>query len=159
MTSVGLILAIIMFIVGLVGTIVPVLPGVILIFSGMVVYGILSNFETLTVFFFVLQGVATVMVLLVDYVASALGARHFNGSRQAAIGGALGIIGGLILFGPLGIVVGPFAGATIAELLKGKDVSLSIKTGFGTLIGVLGGTILKLFAEAVMIICFFISIS
>ncbi|MBV1759225.1 MAG: DUF456 domain-containing protein [Dethiosulfatibacter sp.] len=159
MEILGLIIAIVFFVVGFIGTVLPILPGVILVFSGMVVYGILTNFHDLNIYFFLMQGVAMILVFVIDFIASTVGIRKFDGSKQAAVGGAFGIIIGLIVLGPLGIAIGPFIGAVGVELLSGKDMNHSIKSGFGSLIGILGGTILKLFTEAIMISYFFISIS
>jgi hypothetical protein len=159
MELLGLILAIIFFVVGFIGTVLPILPGVILVFSGMVLYGIFTNFHTLNIYFFLLQGVAMILIFGIDLIASTIGTRKFDGSKQASLGGAMGIILGLIILGPLGMAIGPFVGAVGVELISGKNLEQAIKSGFGSLIGILGGTILKLFAEAIMISYFFISIS
>ncbi|HBH13581.1 MAG: Uncharacterized protein XD91_1455 [Clostridiales bacterium 38_11] len=159
MELLGLILAVIFFIVGFIGTVLPILPGVIFVFSGMVVYGIMTNFHELNIYFFLLQSVTMMLVFVIDFIASAVGTRRFDGSKQAAAGGAFGIVIGLIVLGPLGIAIGPFVGAVGVELISGKDMNHAIKSGFGSLIGILGGTILKLFTEAIMISYFFISIS
>lgn len=82
----------------------------------------------------------------------------FNGSKQAAWGAVIGTILGLIFLGPLGIVIGPFVGAVGSELLRGIHLKQAILVGFGTLVGILGGTILKLCAEILMIVYFFMRI-
>jgi uncharacterized protein YqgC (DUF456 family) len=147
-----------MFLAGLAGTVLPVLPGPILVFGGMVLYGAMTGFATLGPRFFVLQGAALVVVFLVDYVATAVGTRLAGGSRQAAIGAIAGTILALIFLGPLGIVIGPFAGAVAVELLRGMPPAKAVRVGFGTLVGTLGGTLFKLFAEVAMIVYFFIEI-
>ncbi|MDP3387535.1 MAG: DUF456 domain-containing protein [Eubacteriales bacterium] len=159
MELLGMIVAVVFFVVGFIGTVLPILPGVILVFSGMVVYGILTSFHELSMYFFLMQGVAVILVFFIDFIASSIGVRKFDGSKQAAVGGAFGILLGLIVLGPLGIAIGPFIGAVGVELISGKDLNHAIKSGFGSLIGILGGTILKLFTEAIMISYFFISIS
>lgn len=158
METTALILAIIFFIAGLLGTILPILPGAILIYAGMLIYGFMTRFATLDANFFLLQALVLVLTFTVDFLASAVGSRHFNGSKQAAWGAIIGTILGLIIFGPLGIAIGPFLGAVVAELLRGIQLNQAIHVGFGTLVGFLGGTILKLGAEVLMIIYFFISI-
>ena len=154
----ALFLAIILFIAGLLGTILPVLPGAILIYCGMLLYGFITKFATLDANFFLLQALVLVLVFSVDFLASAAGTRRFNGSKQAAWGSIIGTIFGLIFFGPLGIVIGPFLGAVVAELLRGTQINQAIRVGFGTLIGILGGTVLKLGAEILMIVYFFMRI-
>ncbi|MCB8816125.1 DUF456 domain-containing protein [Desulfosporosinus shakirovi] len=158
METTALILSIIFFVAGLLGTILPILPGSILIYGGMLLYGFMTKFSTLDANFFLLQALVLVLVFSVDFVASAAGTRRFNGSKQAAWGAIIGTILGLIFFGPLGIVIGPFLGAVVAELLRGIQINQAIRVGFGTLVGILGGTVLKLCAEILMIVYFFIRI-
>jgi uncharacterized protein YqgC (DUF456 family) len=146
---------IILFIVGIIGTVLPLLPGVTLIWAGMLLYGILTGFQNLSVGFYILQGLAALLVIFIDYIATALGAKHFGGSKTAMWGAALGLLAGLLILGPLGIIFGPFLGAFIAELLKGIPPEKALRSSFGALLGLLGGIILKLCIEAVMIYAFF----
>lgn len=158
MEAVALIIAIVLFIAGLIGTVLPVLPGVILIYLGMLVYGIITGFATLDIYFFIVQLLAMAVIALVDFVASGISTKKYGGSKQAAIGATAGTIIGIIFLGPLGIVIGPFAGAVIAEMLMGKEVKQAMHVGFGSLVGVIGGTVFKLIAEVLMIIYFFAKI-
>ncbi len=158
MNTTALVLAIILFIAGLVGTILPILPGGILIYAGMLLYGFMTQFTTLDLNFFLIQGVVLAFLFFVDYFASALGTRHFGGSKQAAWGAITGTILGVIFLGPLGIVLGPFIGAVGAELIRGAAVKKAFSVGVGTLIGILGGTVIKIGTEVAMIIYFFIRI-
>lgn len=153
-----MILTIILFIIGLLGTILPVLPGAILIYGGMLLYGLMTKFAALDVYFFFLQAIVLIIIFLVDFVASAVSTRHFGGSKPAAWGSVIGTIIGIFILGPLGIIIGPFLGATAAELLRGTDANQSIRVGFGSLVGILGGTVFKLGAEILMIIYFFMRI-
>ncbi|AGA69127.1 hypothetical protein Desdi_1638 [Desulfitobacterium dichloroeliminans LMG P-21439] len=157
MATGALIIAIILFIVGLLGTVLPILPGAILIYVGMLIYGLMTGFTTLDFTFYLIQGLVFAFILLVDYWATVEGTRRFGGSKQAGWGAAIGLIVGLF-FVPLGIVVGPFIGAVVAELLRKADLSQAIRVGFGTLVGLLGGTIIKLGVEILMIIYFFVRI-
>ncbi len=79
-------------------------------------------------------------------------------SPYSAAGAVVGTILGIIFLGPLGIVIGPFAGAVIVEFFQKKDIKKSLQVGFGTLMGILGGTVLKIIMEIVMIVWFFIKI-
>lgn len=158
MYTLALIIAIVLFIIGLAGTVLPVLPGVGIIYGGMIVYGVMTKFECLDINFFVLQGIACAFILGVDFVASAVGTKAFEGSKHAAKGAVLGTIIGLIFLGPLGIIIGPFTGAVAIELLTGRELKKSLRSGIGTLIGILGGTVIKIAAEVIMIIYFFVKI-
>jgi len=156
--TLALVLAIIMFLIGLIGTILPALPGVLLIFGGMLVYGFMTGFASLSIWFFVMQLLVMAVIFIVDFIASAVSTKKYGGSRQAAFGAAVGTILGVIILGPLGIIIGPFAGSVAAEVLLGKEIKQAVKVGFGSLVGVMGGTLFKLTAEALMIIYFFMSI-
>ena len=151
-------LAIVLFVIGMAGTILPILPGAVLVYAGILLYGFMTDFATLTMNFFLLQGLALLLIFAIDFLASAAGTKRFGGSRAASIGAILGTIVGLIIFGPFGIILGPFLGAVLAEILQGKKVEEAVRVGFGTLIGILGGTILKLIIEALMITALFLSI-
>lgn len=154
----ALVLAVILFLLGLAGTVLPVMPGVTLIYGGMVLYGVLTGFTTLDKNFFILQGLAVLLVFAIDYLATAIGSRRFGGSKYAVWGAIIGIIIGLLTLGPFGIIIGPFVGAVTAELAIGKQPNKAVRTGFGTIIGLLGGTVLKLSIEVLMIIWFFMTI-
>jgi uncharacterized protein YqgC (DUF456 family) len=154
----ALILAILFFLAGLAGILLPALPGTPLIFAGMLVYGILTGFETLDFTFFLLQGIAVALTYVTDYFATAIGTKKFGGSRIASLGSMIGLILGTIVLGPLGLVLGAFLGAVSAELISGKKIESAIKTGIGALIGFLGSTITKLLISIAMIIWFFVRI-
>ncbi|MGI5902204.1 MAG: DUF456 domain-containing protein [Desulfitobacteriia bacterium] len=158
METFALIVAIIFFIAGLIGTVLPVLPGVSLILAGMLIYGIMTGFVSLDFRFFLVQIILFLFVFSLDYLASALGARHFGGSKKTALGAVIGTILGLLFLGPLGILVGPFAGSLAVELLSKKSLKQAVRAGLGTIVGLLGGLVIKYGVEFIMIIYFFISI-
>lgn len=158
METIALIIAIIFFLIGILGTLLPALPGVVLVFTGMVVYGFMTKFVTLGVWFFLMQLLVMVLVFIVDFFASAVSSNKYGGSKQAAFGAVLGSIFGIVVMGPLGIILGPFIGSVAAEILLGRDLKHAIRVGFGSLVGVLGGTVFKLAAEILMITYFFMTI-
>ncbi len=158
MATFALVLTVVLFLLGLAGTVLPVLPGATLIYAGMLVYGLLTRFATLNTAFFLIQGIALLLVFSLDYLATATGARRFGGSRYAAWGAALGIVPGALLFGPFGLIIGPFLGAVLGELAGGRKPAEAVRAGFGSLIGFVGGTVLKLSVEILMIIWFFMNI-
>ena len=110
----ALLLAVVCFLLGLTGTVLPVLPGAILIYAGMLVYGLLTKFASLDATFFLLQGLALLLVFIIDFLAAAAGTRRFGGGKAAAWGAAVGTLAGVIFFGPLGLLAGPFLGAVVA---------------------------------------------
>ncbi|NLM46400.1 MAG: DUF456 domain-containing protein [Firmicutes bacterium] len=159
MAGFALLLAVVCFLLGLAGTFLPVLPGAILIYAGMLVYGLLTRFASLDATFFLLQGLALLLVFIIDFLAAAAGTKRFGGGKAAAWGAALGTLAGVIFFGPFGLLAGPFLGAVAAEIIFGKKTTdQAVRAGFGTLLGLVGGTLLKLFVEIMMIVYFFTAI-
>ncbi len=158
MSTLAMILAVALFLLGLAGIVLPVLPGVILIYAGMLLYGLMTGFATLDANFYLLQGTALLLTFFVDYLATATGTRRYGGSRRAAWGAAAGMLLGFFLLGPFGMIIGPFLGAVMAELAGGKQPEQAVRAGIGTLIGFLGGTVIKFVIAALMIVWFFVSI-
>ena len=141
-------IAIAMIVVGLVGTVLPALPGLPLVFAGMLVAAWADGFTNVPVWVLVLLGLLTLLSLAIDFWATALGAKRVGASRKAIIGAMLGTLGGLV-FGPLGLFVGPFVGALGGELLHRRSLDKAhlgdaAKIGFGTWLGILFGVVLKL---------------
>jgi uncharacterized protein YqgC (DUF456 family) len=148
-------LAVLFFIVGLAGSVLPVIPGAVLIWVGMLVYGVLTQFTTLGTTFFIGQALAAALVYATDYLAGAYGVKRYGGSRYAVYGSVIGTVVGIIFLGPAGIIFGPFAGAVAGELINQKPLDSALRAGVGTLLGLLGGAIVKLAIQITMIIWFF----
>lgn len=158
MSIVGMILAVVFFTIGVLGTILPALPGAPLIWLGMLIYGFFVKFQNLPLIFFIGQGLAVALIFLIDYLASIWGVRRYGGSREAVWGSVLGGVLGILLLGPFGLIFGPFIGAVAGELYRRSPLDKALEVGLGTLIGFLGGAVLKLAIEAVMIIWFFMAV-
>ena len=142
------VIAALLVLVGLAGTILPALPGLPLVFGGLLLAAWTGGFQEVGIGMIVVLAVLTVFSLAVDFWATALGAKRVGASRLAIIGAMLGTLGGLVL-GPLGLLAGPFAGALAGELLHRRSVQHSdgghaARIGFGTWMGILFGTVLKL---------------
>jgi hypothetical protein len=159
MSIAGVVIAVVFFTVGVIGTILPALPGAPLIWLGMLVYGLFVKFNNLPWTFFLGQGLAVALIFLVDYLAGIWGVRRYGGSKAAVWGSVLGGLLGVLLMGPFGLIFGPFIGAVIGELYQKSPLDKAFRVGMGTLLGFLGGTALKLGIEALMIIWFFMKIA
>lgn len=137
------VLAAVLVVVGLVGTVLPALPGLPLVFAGMLLAAWAGDFQQISVWVIVLLGVFTLVSFAIDFWAAAHGARRVGASRKAVIGAVLGTFAGL-LFMPIGLFVGPFAGALAGELVHGRELRQAAKVGFGTWLGIVLAVVLKL---------------
>ena len=136
-------LAALLALVGLAGIVVPALPGLPLVFAGMLLAAWADGFEQVSAWVLVLLGLLTLVSFAVDFWATAHGARRVGASRKAVAGAVIGTFAGLFFF-PVGLLVGPFAGALAGELLHGREWRQAAKVGFGTWIGVVLAVVLKL---------------
>jgi uncharacterized protein YqgC (DUF456 family) len=136
-------LAGLLILAGIAGTILPALPGVPLVFAGMLLAAWANGFHDVSVWTIVLLGVLTLVSLAVDFFASLLGAKRAGASSKALWGAAIGTFAGLF-FGIPGLLLGPFIGAVAGELLGGREWREASKVGFGTWLGIAVGTALKL---------------
>ena len=144
------VIGIVLVIVGLVGTVLPALPGAMLIVAGLVVAAWADGFTKVGVVTLVIIGVIGAASYLVDFAAAALGAKRFGASPRAMVGAGLGTLLGLFLGIP-GIVIGPFLGAVIGELTVHRDMAKVGKAGFAAWIGFLAGMAVKVGIAFLMI--------
>ena len=128
------VIGIVLVIVGLIGTVLPALPGAMLIVAGLVLAAWANGFTKVGVGTLVVIGVIGAASYLVDFAAAALGAKKFGASPRAMLGAGLGTLAGLFL-GPLGIIFGPFVGAIIGELTVHRDMAKVGKAGLAAWIG------------------------
>lgn len=136
-------LAGLLILIGLVGVVLPALPGLPLAFAGMWLAAWAGDFEQIGVVVLVVLGLLTLLSVAVDLLATLFGARRVGASRLALVGAAVGTIVGL-LFGILGIFIGPFVGALIGEFLHGRRIGQAARVGFGTWLGIVLGTAFNL---------------
>ena len=144
----------VLLLVGLIGCILPILPGPPLSYLGLLLMQLRSDTPFSTKFMIV-WSVITVVVTLLDYWIPAYGTKRFGGTRYGVYGTLVGLIVGLIFFPPFGIIIGPLAGALIGEAMSGSDHKKAVRAAFGSFVGFLAGTFVKLLASAVMMFYFF----
>jgi hypothetical protein len=142
-------LGIILMISGIMGCVLPVLPGPPLSYVGLLLLHFTSSHRFSTRFLIIWAAV-TVVVYALDYIIPAMGTKKFGGSKWGVWGSMIGLIVGLFFFPPFGIIAGPFAGAVIGELSSGKDSAAALKSGFGSFAGFMAGTLLKLITSGLM---------
>ncbi len=135
-------LGLVLILAGVIGLLLPVLPGAPLIFAGLVSIAWADGFERIGGLGLLVLGVLTLLISIVDYVSSVTGARRFG----ASVWGIVGAVAGLVMvipFGFVGLVVGPLAGALLAEYLREPDFRRAARIGVGSLLGFVIGTAVK----------------
>ncbi|MBV1888196.1 MAG: DUF456 family protein [Urechidicola sp.] len=146
-----LILGFLFVLLGIIGSFLPVLPGPITGWVGL----LLLHFTNAIAINWTFLGITlaiSIFVWAIDYVIPAWGTKKFGGSKYGVWGTILGLIIGIIFLGPLGIIIGPFAGAFIGELIyDSKDSSRALKAAFGSFVGFMLSTGLKLITSLVFV--------
>ncbi len=137
------ILAVLFTLLGVSGLVFPVLPGAPLLFTGLFLAAWADGFAHVGAGALVLLGIMALLTYVVDFAASAVGARRFGASRRAVIGAVIGAVVGLF-FGLVGVIIGPFIGAVIGELSVRLDFEAASRAGFGATIGLALGAAAKL---------------
>ena len=138
------VLAAALILLGLAGTILPALPGLPLMFAGMLLAAWADHFTRISGWTIALLALLTLISIAVDIAATAIGARRVGASKLAMLGAALGTVFGGIAFNIPGLILGPFIGAMGGELIHGRELRHASKIGFGTWVGLAIGTALKL---------------
>jgi uncharacterized protein len=150
--------AVILFAVGLIGTVLPVFPGTIIILAAALLHRMMLGPEksvgwgTITVLVFL-----TVAAYALDFLSGYFGAKYFGATRWGMFGALLGALIGIV-FGIVGLFVGPVIGAILGEFIAGKRMIDAGRAGWGSLLGNLGAMIGKLFIALVMITIFFMAV-
>lgn len=140
---------------GLVGSVLPVIPGPPIVWLMALIYAFFTDFKDIGAGYLITFGVINAAVFFMDYLASIYGARKLGASRWGIIGAIVGTVLGLLFGGPIGLIVGPLIGAVTFELLMGMEWRLALRAGFGTFVGYMAGTVMKVVLSIVMILIFF----
>lgn len=148
-------LTLICMVLGLAGTVVPLLPGTTIIFAAAVLHRVMLG-EAHSVGWWTLGGllVLTILSYVLDFMGGAIGAKKFGATRWGAIGGLVGSIVGMFFF-PWGLLVGPLAGVLAGELIGGQELLPAGRSTWGSFLGTTAGMIAKVGIGAVMI-CWFL---
>ena len=150
---IGLSLALVVMMIGLLGSILPVLPGTPIVLAAAIGHRLYFGATSMNNAVLTALLVLTVVSLLFDFLATALGAKKFGATWRGAVGAVVGGIIGLFFSLP-GIILGPFLGAMLFELLGGKEFKIAAKAGTGAVIGLLLGVVGKFSLCVIMITLF-----
>jgi uncharacterized protein YqgC (DUF456 family) len=135
--------ATVLVVIGVLGMVLPVLPGAPLIFMGALLAGWAEDFQYLGFITLIVLGVLALFAVAVDFIAGAFGVKRFGASARAVTGATIGAIVG-IFFGLVGVLVGPFVGAVVGELSVRRNLAAAGRAGVGAALGLALGTAAKL---------------
>ena len=143
-------LFVIIWLVGLLGTFVPVLPATLIILAGTLVHELLVRFSEVPRSIWITLILLTVLVFVVDNAAGLVGAKRYGASRQGVWGSFIGGLAGIFILPPIGVFVLPLVGAFLGELASGKSQDTALKGAWGVVVGMLGGMLGKFLIHLVM---------
>ncbi len=143
MTTTLWIVSVLLIVIGVAGTVLPALPGVPLIFGGVLLAAWIGDFQRISVFTVVVLAVLAVVGIVIDYIAAAISAKRAGASKQGIIGAAIGTVAG-VFTGLWGLLFMPLMGAAIGEFIAHKDAFRAGKVGAATWFGLLVATAIKL---------------
>jgi len=153
MEIIGLSLALLVMLAGLIGSLVPGFPGTLVVLAAAVVHRLCFGQDSAGNLVLVILAALTAAALAFDFLAGMFGANKFGATWRGMLGAVLGGFIGLF-FGLPGIIVGPFVGATLFELLGDRELKPALKAGLGATLGLFAGIIGKFSIAVVMILLF-----
>lgn len=154
MDVVLIIIGIILLLIGLIGCIIPGIPGPPIAYIGLLIQ-VFKTENPFTTKFLIIWALIMIAVSLLDYIVPVIGTKKFGGSKRGVWGSVIGLFAGIFFFPPIGLIIGPFLGAFIGELTGGKETESALKAGFGSFMGFITGVALKLVVTGLMAYYFF----
>lgn len=142
--------AALLVVVGLIGIVLPAIPGPLLILAGLILGAWAEKFAHVGLWTIVMLTVMAGLTYAVDFWATMFGAKKFGASKRAIIGALIGAVAGLFLGLP-GVIFGPFIGAMIGELSAQRNLQQATRAGIGATIGLVLGAALKIALALAMI--------
>ncbi|MBB6452348.1 hypothetical protein HNQ94_000793 [Salirhabdus euzebyi] len=147
-----------LFAFSFVGILFPIVPSVLVLWGGFLVYHFFINDQTLSVVFWIVMGIFTVILFVADIIVNSHFVKKFGGSKWGERIAAIAVIFGSFVFPPIGILVIPFVAVFVTEKLQRKSLGESMKAAFGSLVGFLGSSFAKVVIQFVMIVWFFLDV-
>jgi len=153
MEIIGLSLALLIMLAGLIGGLIPGFPGTLVVLGAVIIHRLCFGAASVNKSVLIILVLLTVVALVFDFLAGWLGASKFGATWRGAVGAVLGGIIGLF-FGLPGIIIGPFVGATLLELTGGGEWKPAAKAGLGATVGLFVGIVGKFSINVIMILLF-----
>lgn len=141
-----LILAAVLIIIGIIGSVMPILPGPPIAYAGLIIMHFTAPDYQVSLWFLIPLAVITLAIAILDYLLPSMGTKYFGGTKYGSRGSNVGLIIGVFTswLGPWGIIIGPFLGALVGELIGGQNFSAALRSAFGSFLGFLTGTFMKI---------------
>ena len=140
-------------ILGIVGCVLPVLPGVVLSYAGILCLHF-TSYVQFSVAFLIAWAIVVVIVEVLDYFVPIWGTKTFGGGKKGSVGCTIGILLGIFLIPPWGLIIFPFVGAVVGELIDQKEMSAALKAGVGAFVGFVAGTLMQLVVAIILAFLF-----
>ena len=150
MEALLILLSVLLIAGGIIFSILPPLPGPILSYCAMICTHTIANDTAFSTTSFVVWGVIGLLITIADYVLPVAATKKFGGTKAGVIGGMIGMVAGILLPIPFGIILGPLLGAIIGDLYGGNRIRSAFKSGFGSFLGFLLATSLKLLYSVIL---------
>jgi uncharacterized protein YqgC (DUF456 family) len=138
-----IVLGLLLALAGLIGCLLPVVPGPPLSFLALLLISLAKNWEPFSATFLIVMGCLTAAVAVMDYLIPIKGAQKYGASRYGIWGSMIGMLVGIFFFPPLGMILGAFLGAFLGELFAGRAGRDAVRAGWGTFMGTMLSTVLK----------------
>lgn len=145
------IVSLVLMLIGLVGVILPFLPGVSLAWLGLFIYAIFTHFQNISLVAILVFLGLTIISTILDLIIPSLGAKKYKASKWGIIGAFLGSLLGVAFFNLPGVIIGPFLGALVGELLSRRTFKQATQSAFGAFLGFITGALIKTILIFIMI--------
>lgn len=149
------IIIIALFIISFVGLLYPIIPSVLVIWIGFLLYHFIVNSDELNLVFWIVMVVFTIILIGADIIANSYFVKKYGGSKWGERGAAVAVLVGSFIIPPFGILVVPFVTVFVIEMIQKRTAQAALRASLGSLIGFLGGVLAKVIIQLVMIIWFF----
>ncbi|MBD8037190.1 MULTISPECIES: DUF456 domain-containing protein [Solibacillus] len=159
MDIIAWVLIIALFVIAFIGLVYPIIPSVIFLLGGFIVYGLFYGFSELPWWFWLIELLFVALLFVADTISNLVGVKKFGGSKAGMWGSTIGLLIGPFVIPFAGIIAGPFIGAVIGELIVTRsNLQQAIQVGIGSVVGFLTSVVTKGIIQVVMIVLFIIAI-
>ncbi len=145
-----IILGVVFILIGIIGCVIPGIAGPPFSFLALIFLSIAKHWEPFSSKFLIAMGALTLFVQALDYLLPAMGAKKFGATKYAFWGAILGLLLGILIFPPFGMIICAFLGAVLGEVIAGKKSYEALRAGWGVFVGVMIGMLLKLILSGIM---------